>query len=412
MPGLRSIARVAAPCLGLVLAVTGGPAAAAPRVMVWPGRPGAPVAAAEAELRAQGVEVADRDALADALGRYRSERATREARGKDAVERSLAQAQEEYLGLDLSAMLARLEASEHPVLEASRSGRCEGLWEHQFRRGLGHWARGREGDEREAGARFELALALDPERRPLAELYGPDVTAAFLHAVAQRSARLERPATLRLVPADAEVEIDCRPAATREPSLRPGLHAVRVSAPGFVAFAEVVDLRDRSAVEVTLVPLDPQGDPLWRLAESTDGDPVDDGSPSAHALVVAIARAHEADAVLVVSRGEGGGHRVRPWGRDGLGPAVQRPALADALRVATGLLDDDGRLRAPAPRAGAGSGSDRTPPRAERRRTPVVRTWWLWTLVGGAVVTGTALGLGLGLGLREPAPGRLVIVAR
>jgi hypothetical protein len=46
-----------------------------------------------------------------------------------------------------------------------------------------------------------------------------------------------------------------------------------------------------------------------------------------------------------------------------------------------------------------------------RRRTPVVRTWWFWTIVGG-VAAGTTLGLGLGLGLREPAPGRLVIVAR
>ena len=34
--------------------------------------------------------------------------------------------------------------------------------------------------------------------------------------------------------------------------------------------------------------------------------------------------------------------------------------------------------------------------------TPVYKRWWLWTLVGAAVV-GVGLGVGLGLGLRSSA---------
>lgn len=411
MPGLRPIARVTALCLGLLLVVTGGPAAAAPRVMVWSGRSGVPLAPVEDELRAQGVEVVDRAQVLEALGRQRAARADDEQRGREEVERALADAQAHYLALELSAMLVRLEQAEPLAVALARADRCEGLWELEFRRGLGLWAGGTELDRREASARFELALALDPERRPLDELYGPDVTAAFLGAVAEHSARLARPVALRVEPADATVELDCRTTSAREPSLRPGLHAVRVSAPGFAPWAGVVDLRERSAVEVALQPVEPQGDPLLRLAASADVEGVDDGSPSAHALVLAAARSQGAEAVLVVAPRKGA-FRVRPWGRDGIGSAVERPRLAEALRVAVGLLDDDGQLRAPAPRVATtpDPGAAKEPTRASRK--PVLRTWWLWTIVGGAVVTGTALGLGLGLGLREPAPGRLVIVAR
>jgi hypothetical protein len=408
MPGLRPTAMVTALCLSLL----GTPAWAEPAIMVWPGEPGAAVAEAEAALRAEGVEVVPHARVGEASAGYRAAAAEREQAQRERVEAALGAAQQRYLELDLPHMLATLDAAEADAVALARPGRCEGLWELEFRQGLGRWARGGEGDEAEAGARFELALALDPERRPLGELYGPDVSAAFLRAVQDRSARFARPVPLRVQPADAHVEIDCRALDEREPSLLPGLHAVRVAAPGFRAWSGVVDLRARGSIEVALAALPAEGALAQQLADSTDTDAVDDGSTSAHALVLALARFHGAAAVLVVGRGEAG-VRVRPWGSDGIGSAVERPALAPALHAAMRLLDDDGSLRAPAPVVASGPGlgeGDRRPTTPVRK--PVVRTWWFWTIVGSVAITGGALALGLGLGLREPSPGRLVIVAR
>jgi hypothetical protein len=46
------------------------------------------------------------------------------------------------------------------------------------------------------------------------------------------------------------------------------------------------------------------------------------------------------------------------------------------------------------------SGPAREPPR--RSETPLVQRWWLWTVIGVAVV-GASIGLGVGLGTRHPA---------
>ena len=41
------------------------------------------------------------------------------------------------------------------------------------------------------------------------------------------------------------------------------------------------------------------------------------------------------------------------------------------------------------------------PPPPER--APVYKKWWLWTVVGGVVVVGVAVGLGVGLGMKAPS---------
>lgn len=417
MKGPRPIAIVTALGLGLV----GGPARAsaaaptapastaeaAPTVMVWPGGPDAPVEPAEASLRADGVEVVPQERAREAVAGHRAARAAREQALRERVEAALEAAQAQYLELDFEGAIARLDGAQGEAVAVARPGRCEGLWELAFRQGLGRWA---SGDEADAGARFALALDLDPERRPLGELYGPDVTAAFLRAVQARSARIARPVPLHVAPADATVEIDCHALDAHEPSLRPGLHAVRVAAPGFRPWAGIVDLSAEAAIDVSLEPLPGADPPAKRWADSTDTDAVDDASISAHALVLELARAQGAEAVLVVEHGPAG-VRVRPWGQGSIGAMVERAELELGLRAALRSLGPDGRLRAPAPVvAPERPGDPRRRPDGKPRR-PVARTWWLWTIVGG-VATGAALGLGLGLGLREPAPGRLVIVAR
>ena len=285
MPDLRSIAMVTALCVGFL------------------GRP----------------------AWAEPVTGHHAAGAERDQARRDRVEAALEAAQAEYLDLDFDGAITVLDGVEADAVAVARSGRCEGLWELVFRQGLGRWAKG---DEADAGARFELALALDPERRPLGELYGPDVTAAFLRAVQARSARIARPVPLRTRPVDAQVEIDCHAVDEAELSLRPGLHAVRVAAPGFEPWSGVVDLRAGGSIEVTLEPM--------------------------------------------------------------LGA----------------------RVPVPAPVIGPTGPGEPRRRSDEPTRRPVLRTWWLWTIVGSVAVTGTALGLGLGLGLREPSPGRLVIVAR
>ncbi len=423
MPGLRAIATVMALCLGLASGAARpawaakpsgtkpGPEATEPRptVMVWPGEPEAPIEQAEAALQTEDVSVVPQRPVREAVAGHRKARAKREQAQRARVEAALEAAQGHYLDLEFEPAIAALDAAEAEAIAVARPGRCDGLWELAFRQGLMHWANGETTDAR---ARFELALSLEPERRPLAELYGPDVTAAFLQAVQTRTARIARPVPLRLQPADATVEIDCDAIDEPEPPLRPGLHAVRVAAPGFRPWAGMLDLAAQPVIEVTLEPLPAAGEPAQRWAESTDADAVDDASSSAHALVLELARAHGASAVLVVGPGRAG-VRVRPWGSDSIGSPVERAELPPALHGALSFLGPDGRLQAPAPVIAPDREGDprRRPDHPPRK--PVLRTWWFWTIVGGAV-TGTALGLGLGLGLgpREPAPGRLLIFAR
>jgi hypothetical protein len=231
MPGLRSIATVMALCVGFL------------------GRP----------------------AWAEPVAGDRTAGAERDRARRDRVEAALEAAQAEYLDLDFDGAITVLDAAEADAVALARPGRCEGLWELVFRQGLSRWAKG---DEADAGARFELALALDPERRPLGELYGPDVTAAFLRAVQARSARIARPVPLRTRPVDAKVEIDCHAVDEAELSLRPGLHAVRVAAPGFEPWSGVVDLRAEGSIEVALEPMLDAHAPVQRSVESADADAV------------------------------------------------------------------------------------------------------------------------------------------
>lgn len=416
MPGSRPIAVLTA----LSLALAALDAWARPTVMVWPGDRGAPVFEAEAELRAGGVALVPRAQVAEAIATARAEEAGRERARQESIEVALTNARDHYLALELDLMLEVLREAEPAAVASARPERCDGLWELQFRWGLALGARAAAEAGAQTGAqvgvghdaaaedRYSLAIELDPSRRPPHELYGPDVTGAFLRVVEAHSRRVARAVPLRVQPADARVEIDCRVVEDERASLRPGLHAVRVSAPGHRAWSAVVDSRSLEALEVALVALPEDHDPARRLGTSTEHDEVDDDSTSAHAAVLALARAQGAAAVLVVGTAPDG-WRVRPWGRDGIGAAVERASLGEALEAAMALLDDDGRLRAPAPVV-VPEPTGGEPDGGTRR--PVVRTWWFWTAVGTAAATAVAVGLGVGLSRGEAPPGRLVIVAR
>lgn len=405
MPGSRSTALVTA--VGLVLAA--GPAWAHPRVMVWPGAPEAPVREAEQYLQGQGVPLVPHAAARARVEGHRQHESERDRQAREAVEARLDTARDQYLELELDEMVETLDDAEPEALALSRPGRCDGLWALQFQRGLAHATRGRDDDADGARARYALALELDPERRPLHTVFGPDVTAGFLAAVEERGRRVPRVLPVRVQPPDARVEVDCRRVEASEASLRPGLHAVRVSAPGHRPWSAVIDSTERRAIEVTLVALPTDDDPALRIAVSTDDDAVDDGSSSARAAVLSLARSEGAAVVMVVGPAPDG-WRVRPWGRDAIGAPVERAQLSTALEAALRLVDDEGHLVVPAPVAGGDVAL--ADPASEPARRPVVRTWWFWTLVGTVVATGAAVGLGVGLSRRQAPSGRLVIVAR
>ncbi|MEM7158465.1 MAG: hypothetical protein AAF799_36840 [Myxococcota bacterium] len=390
--------------MSLGLAAT--PAWAGPTVMVWPGEAQAPVARAEASLRGSGHEVRARADVDAEIGDRRGALALQTRERSDGIERALTTAEGRYLSQEFDAMLEGLSGAEADALALARPGHCEGLWALQFQRGLGRGARGLPGDAEASEDRYGLALELDGQRRPLHEVYGPDVSAAFLRAVQRQSLRVPTSVPVQVEPADATVEIDCQPVDSRSPSLRPGLHAVRVSAPGFAPHVAVVDLRSSSTVDVQLVALPASERASHRWADSTDSEGVDDGSESAHAAVLSVAESEGAVAVLVLSPVEGG-WRVRPWGRDGIGSAVERADLDVALDAAMKLLDDEGHLHTPAPVVAELPLQD--PPTGRRS---VFRTWWFWTAAATVVATGVAVGLGVGLGRRSSSPEQLVIVAR
>jgi hypothetical protein len=343
--------------------------AAEPDVLVWPRTPTTAVDGVDAALRSAGRRPRDFAPLrARLLAEDEAERAAARA-ALAAVERELAAARQAFLAQRYDDMLAALARAESGAAAALPPGpQCaSALWEIEFQLGLAHLARNSPGDPERARARFLLALALDPERRPVAALYGPDVALAFVQAVDEAARRPPRPVRLALAPADAALAVDCRP-LPEAPSLRPGLHLVRVAAPGHAPDARITPVADELRATLSPDPAAPLG-PWWVRGA------LDPASASARAAVQALAGA--ADVVWLEQ--DDGRHVARRIA----GAQPRRVARADtAADAAVQALAADRPPARPAPPA--------------RRRTALL----LGLGLGGAALTGLALGLGLGL--REP----------
>lgn len=373
----------------------------AARVLVWPVDAETPAAEAEAALAADGYRVVPFAPIADRLRAHGARAQAREAEVLGTVEQGLRAARQAYLDQRFDDMIATLAAVEQDGLEVlARPPHIPVLWEVMFQRGLAHLARGQEGDAERARDRFLLALALEPTRRPLRELYGPDVAAAFADALSTHAARLPRPVPVRVTPDDAQVIVDGAAVpeasgARRAASLRPGLHVVRAVAPGYEAVA-------------VLAGVDEPGEIVMALGARAEPDPVDRigaswsaGMLRAHAgaglrAVQAVAAAMDAPLVVVleapVSRGV-----ARAWLVSGgrVHAPVQRPAAATAVRAALAARRAAARLdsslnRGTDSRRAAAPGRDRPAAAA-----PPWTRWWFWAGVGavtaGAVLAGSAL---------------------
>jgi hypothetical protein len=369
----------------LCLAAQASPArAGGARVAVWPRSPGDDVAGVDAAVRDAGFAPVSIDPIRDRLRAQGDRAAAAETAALDAIQAALAAARASYLQQDFAAMaagLAQAEAAALPVLALPRHAAV--LWELQLQRGLAELRR----DPDAARARFAFALALDESRAPRRELYGPAVARAFAEVADARAQVPPRPTALAIEPRDARVAIDGVPvvdnAAPR--MLRPGLHVVAVAAPGYQDQAAIVEVRSGAAIRIALAPA--AGDAVERLGAAWAAGTADAGTESGRrAIAAVVAELGAAAAVVVgVDRGRGdAGARVIAAGE---ASAIERRSTAAAAAAAAlaHLAPDGSTIRRDVPaggRGGSGGGGRRS----------VLRSWWLWTAVGGVAA---AVGAGL-----------------
>lgn len=382
---------------------------AAEPVLVWPRDARTDVAAAERALDAAGrrlVRFAPVGARLHDLGQAAQ---AREAAALDAVAAALARARQAYLDQrfdDMIAVLTQVEQEHLRVLAEPRHAAV--LWELSFQIGLAAHARGAgadmsAGDSPDPGAedrarataRFRLALALDPGRRPLRELYGPEVSAAFAEALGADAAVPPRPVRLEVTPADATVVVDGVPLLTttqaaaaqatassgpaRARNLRPGLHVVRAAAPGYQTRAALVTVDQSGALRVALTER-AEADPVDRIGGSWSRGALAPGTASGQRAIAAVARAAGAGVVVVVDAAPGQGRATaRALSAARVDPPVQADTAPAAVIAA--LARWDGAV------AGAVDGRHG----ASEARPPWWQRWWVWAGVAGTVAAGAIL---------------------
>lgn len=341
---------------------------------MWPQRPAIAVAGAEAAARAAGHSPIAFGPLRDRLEREARAHEAATSRAIAAIDAALQAGRAAYLEQRYDAMIDGLLAIESAAVTLPEALCRATLWDVEFQLGLAHQARAGPGDEARARARYALAHAIDGSRRPEAALYGPDVGFAFLQAI--DGARAARPVRITTRPEGAEVAIDCRAGATT--TARPGLHAVRIDAPGFVAEGRVVALDEDAAMHVELMHGD-DSDLGARWAAGT----LDVRSPAVRAAL----RRAAGSASIVWLDGEAG-RTLATWIADG---ELRRRAAGGDPGEAVALLFAS------------------TPKEAPRRG--LSRGAKIGIGVASAALGCLALGLGVGLGI-DPQPGRLQLVVR
>ena len=183
--------------------------------------------------------------------------------------------------------------------------------------------RGAEGDVERAKARLQFAVSLDPKRRPLRELYGPDIAQAHLEAVDAIQSAPARPVTLDLQPADGRVLIDCNEVDPALPlALPPGLHSVHVAAPGYLPAAAIVDTTKDS--RLSLAAVRSPAPPVEAFGTSLAYGPYYPLATSYIDMLRTVARDHGATAAIIVVGGS------RKYTAQAVGPAsVGRRLVAE-----------------------------------------------------------------------------------
>jgi hypothetical protein len=352
-------------------------------VLVWPARADTDTSAALGEVTTAGHSVASFEDIRARLSQHGRDAKAAESTVLEKVATTLETARTAYLEQrfdDMVTVLDALEGDSLAVLALPRNTTT--LWETQFRRGLAELSRG---DRAQAKRRFALALAIDESRSPRRELYGPDVVGAFAEAADARTSAATRAVELAVTPADALLVIDGTPVvdATRPRSMRPGLHAVLATAPGYATTAQIVEIGAAGPVRIELARA--SGDAIERIGAAwADGE-----------LAATSATRVEAIAAVVVERGVSAA-LVIDIAADGSGAArlvtasqststIRRGSVAEAARAALARLLPSGAI-------GSGDPTITPDPPKVRDDSSVLSTWWFWTAVGVATAA-TVVGI-------------------
>ncbi len=370
-------------------------------MIVWPADGNAAPTDVET-VNAAGFEPVDFGEHARDVEAGRERERTEANAALETVREDLERVQALYLEQDYAQMDRVLAAAESRVLSRlALPDACDALWELEFRRGLA--ARGRSDDDA-ARLRFRFAAALDPERRPDAGYYGPDVAQTFVAAAALEGASVKAAVGVSVTPSDATRVLDCRVVSNVESEMKlsAGLHVLWAGAPGVRPEARIVEVPASTSVRLELGADGRRG--AEAIAVLPDVVPVDVTLPSSRVVLEQALEDREADA-MVWLKSDGTGWTAQLYVDDTRGKMVRGDTRVEAIAAALEELSPDGRLRMTPP--SVDPAPSREPPPA---RKPLARRWWFWAAAGGVVLTAAAVGLAVGLGRSgREGPGRQTI---
>ncbi len=325
----------------LVVLVAGAPglAKAQTGVLVVPA-PGVDIDGVDDVITDAGFSVRDIGPVLEVLKAQAANAQEREQSALTSLSIGLEQARSRYLKQEWDEMLTELtELRRSTLWLTTRSQNRQLLWDINFHVGLAHFARGK---KRKAREQFALANAAMPERRPPSDVYGPDLGQAYARAVANASGAASRPFRVQTIPTDATISIDgVALVGANGGAITPGLHALRVAAPGYETKAVIVNTADDAVIEIELTAL--EGDAATRLGPAWATSTLNPQSVSSVELLSALA--NENDAAVVLWIGDGNAVRVSALDADGRVVTETASTTEEAVKAVLGQLDRKGRVR-------------------------------------------------------------------
>jgi hypothetical protein len=347
-----------------LLAIVAGTAHANPkRVLVWPQGPTDGVLGVDQAVRDAGFEpiAFTLDEQLRALG---DAALADENRVLTDVQNALASARAQFLKQDFAGMADTLASAEMAALRVlGQQQHVAVLWELEFQRGLAEHMRN---DAAKARLHWAFALALDENRTPKREQYGPNVARAFTEAIDARAGVPPRPVAIRATPKDARAIVDGVPIvdASAPRSLRPGVHVVFATAPGYAASARLIDVDPAKPLEVTLVAA--PGSAIDRIGSAWADGTLDPTTESGRRLILDVAAGLGASAVVVVDDASA---RL-------LGDVERFERRATAAAAVAAVLGETAVVDKPT-----------------NGKSSVLKKWWLWTAVGVVAAAGVGIAI-------------------
>ncbi len=352
----------------MALLTTGAAANAETGVLVFPGSPTVSTDNVEETAKAfgdAGFELRELgDARAELAAAGRAAKSQRETAIAE-LGKGLETAQSQYLDQDFGKMIEDLDGlrTKHLWL-LGEPGQRTALWDITFQIGLAHHSRNKKGDKTRAAAEFTFATAIDSERRPPSDVYGPDVGQAFATAIASLGTSAGTPLDSTASVDGARLTIDgvaVIPGAGGR-ALKPGLHVVHYAAPGHESWAEILDTREPRTVRATLSEV--EGSVATGLGDAWFHQHLRPGSKGVNRLLLAVAKDRKASLVAFVLADE-----VIVVDRTG---EVKSATLGGVAKLVS-TLDSSGSFSSD----GRGAGTSIVKPKEKSNLK--------WYLIGGAV---------------------------